>query len=156
MVATPFGLASILEKAIGMKSPLVTGVTALLLAVSPSMASATPNDTPQAKAQLGDWGVDTGNMSKTVRAGDDFYRYVKAPVIGGFTGDQRFFLSWAQLWRNVMTEGETRRRILSDNHSPGEFRVNGIVRNVDAWYKAFNVKPGDKLYLPPEKRVRIW
>ncbi len=80
----------------------------------------------------------------------------KAPVIDGYTGDQRFFLAWAQVWRNITAEGETRRRTLSDPHSPGEFRVNGVVRNVDAWYKAFNVKPGDKLYLPPEKRVKIW
>lgn len=80
----------------------------------------------------------------------------KAPVIDGFTGDQRFFLAWAQVWRNITSEGETRRRTLSDPHSPGEFRTNGVVRNVDAWYEAFNVKPGDKLYLPPEQRVRIW
>lgn len=80
----------------------------------------------------------------------------KAPVIDGLTGDQRFFLAWAQLWRNITSEGEIRRRTLSDPHSPGEFRVNGVVRNVDAWYVAFNVKPGDKLYLAPEKRVKIW
>jgi predicted metalloendopeptidase len=80
----------------------------------------------------------------------------KAPVIGGLTGDQRFFLSWGRLWRNVMVEAETRRRVVSDVHSPGEFRVNGVVRNVDAWYEAFGIKPGDRLYLPPEKRVRIW
>jgi endothelin-converting enzyme/putative endopeptidase len=80
----------------------------------------------------------------------------KAPVIGGFTGDQRFFLAWAQIWREMLTDAETRRRTLADPHSPGEFRTNGVVRNVDAWYEAFGVKPGDKLYLPPEKRVRIW
>jgi endothelin-converting enzyme/putative endopeptidase len=80
----------------------------------------------------------------------------KAPVIDGYTGDQRFFLSWAQLWRNITQEAEERRRTLSDNHSAGEFRVNGVVRNVDAWYDAFNVKPGDKLYLPPDQRVKIW
>ncbi|WP_226019554.1 M13 family metallopeptidase [Novosphingobium sp. FKTRR1] len=80
----------------------------------------------------------------------------KAPVIGGYTGDQRFFMAWAQLWRNITTDGELRSELLSDPHSPGEFRVNGVVRNVDAWYEAFNVKPGNKLYLPPEKRVRIW
>jgi endothelin-converting enzyme/putative endopeptidase len=80
----------------------------------------------------------------------------EAPVIDGFTGDQRFFLAWAQLWRNVTSEGETRRRTLSDPHSPGEFRVNGIVRNVDAWYDAFGIRPGDRLYLAPQDRVRIW
>lgn len=79
-----------------------------------------------------------------------------APILDGYTGDQRFFLAWAQLWRNITSEGETLRRTLADPHSPGEFRVNGIVRNIDAWYKAFNIKPADKLYLAPEKRVKIW
>ena len=80
----------------------------------------------------------------------------KAPVIDGFTGDQRFFLAWGQIWRERVAEAEQRRRLLSDPHSPGEFRANGIVRNVDAWYEAFGVKPGDKLYLPPNQRVKIW
>jgi endothelin-converting enzyme/putative endopeptidase len=80
----------------------------------------------------------------------------KAPVLDGFTGDQRFFLAWAQVWREMIAEAEQRRRLLSDPHSPGEFRTNGVVRNVDAWYKAFDIKPGDKLYLPPEQRVKIW
>ena len=80
----------------------------------------------------------------------------KAPVIDGFTGDQRFFLSWGQVWRGIRTEAEERRRVLTDNHSATRFRVNGVARNVDAWYVAFDVKPGDKLYLPPEQRVKIW
>lgn len=111
------------------------------------------------RQNLGENIGDLGGLSVAYAA---YQTYVKekqggkAPVIGGYTGDQRFFLAWAQLWRNITSEGETRRRTLSDPHSPGEFRVNGIVRNVDAWYKAFNVKPTDKLYLPPEKRVRIW
>jgi endothelin-converting enzyme/putative endopeptidase len=61
-----------------------------------------------------------------------------------------------QAWRSKIREDALRERLLSDPHSPPEQRVNGIVRNVDAWYKAFDVKPGDKLYLPPEERVRIW
>jgi len=111
------------------------------------------------RQNLGENIGDLGGLSVAYAA---YQRFVKekqggkAPVIGGYTGDQRFFLSWAQVWRNVMTEGEIRRRTLSDGHSPGEFRVNGVVRNVDAWYDAFGVKPTDKLYLPPEKRVRIW
>jgi endothelin-converting enzyme/putative endopeptidase len=80
----------------------------------------------------------------------------KAPVIDGFTGDQRFFLSWGQLWRGFTTSDMARQNLLSDPHSPHEFRVNGSLRNVDAWYAAFGVKEGDKLYLPPDKRVRIW
>lgn len=111
------------------------------------------------KQNLGENIGDLGGLSVAYAA---YRQYVtdkqggKAPVIDGFTGDQRFFMSWAQLWRNITAEAEERRRTLSDNHSAGEFRVNGIVRNVDAWYDAFNVKPGDKLYLPPDQRVKIW
>jgi len=77
-------------------------------------------------------------------------------VIDGLTGDQRFFIAYAQAWQEKDREDAERQQILTDPHSPGKYRVNGIVRNVDAWYKAFNVKPGDKLYLPPERRVHIW
>ena len=77
-------------------------------------------------------------------------------VIDGLTGDQRFFLSYAQAWRSQIREGALRERTLTDPHSPPEWRVNGIVRNVDAWYRAFNIQPGHRLYLPPEQRVRIW
>lgn len=111
------------------------------------------------RQNLGENIGDLGGLSVAYAAYQTFVKEKQggvAPVIGGFTGDQRFFLAWAQLWRNITSEGETRRRVLGDPHSPGEFRVNGIVRNVDAWYKAFDVKPGDKLYLPPEQRVRIW
>ena len=80
----------------------------------------------------------------------------KAPEIDGFSGDQRFFLSWAQLWRDYTTPDQARQNLLSDVHSPSEFRVNGALRNVDAWYAAFAVKEGDKLYLPQDQRVRIW
>lgn len=80
----------------------------------------------------------------------------KAPVIEGLTGDQRFFYSWSQVWRALSREEALRNQVQSDPHSPAEFRVNGTVQNVDQWYKAFNVKPGDKLYLAPEKRVKIW
>jgi putative endopeptidase len=78
------------------------------------------------------------------------------PVIDGLTGDQRYFLSWAQLWRSVNREEDLRNQVLSNVHSPKEYRVNGVVRNIDAWYTAFDVKPGDKLYIAPESRVRIW
>ncbi len=79
-----------------------------------------------------------------------------APVLDGLTGDQRFFLGWAQVWRVLYREPALRRQVQVGPHSPGEFRVNGVVRNLDAWYQAFDVRPGDKLYLPPEERVRIW
>jgi putative endopeptidase len=80
----------------------------------------------------------------------------EAPVIDGLTGDQRFFLAWAQVWRASIRPERLRQQMLTDPHSPAEFRVNGPLRNVDAWYKAFNVEPGDALYLPPEERVHIW
>jgi putative endopeptidase len=79
-----------------------------------------------------------------------------APVIEGYTGDQRFFLSWAQIWRSQQRDAALRAQMIAGTHSPGAYRVNGVVRNVDAWYAAFGVKPGDQLYLPPEERVRIW
>ncbi len=79
-----------------------------------------------------------------------------APVIDGLSGDQRFFLSWAQLWRTKFREGALRELTMSDVHSPPYFRVNGTMPNIDAWYAAFGVKPGDKLYVPPAERVTIW
>jgi predicted metalloendopeptidase len=79
-----------------------------------------------------------------------------APVLDGMTGDQRFFLSWAQAWRTLMREDRLRSLIVSDPHSPAEYRVNGVVRNIDAWYDAFDVTAEDALFLPPEERVRIW
>ncbi len=79
-----------------------------------------------------------------------------APVIDGMTGDQRFFLSYGQIWQVKTRDEALRNRVKTDPHSPGEYRANGIVRNFDAWYEAFNIQPGDALYLPPEKRVKIW
>ena len=78
------------------------------------------------------------------------------PVLDGFSGDQRLFLGYAQVWRYKAREETARQRVLSDPHSPPEFRINGTVRNVDAWYTAMGVKPGDKLYLGPQERVHLW
>jgi predicted metalloendopeptidase len=79
-----------------------------------------------------------------------------APVIDGLTGDQRFFLGWAQVWARKHREADLKNRLVVDPHSPAEYRVNGTVRNVPAFYAAFGVKEGDKMYLPPDKRVKIW
>jgi putative endopeptidase len=79
-----------------------------------------------------------------------------APVIDGLTGDQRFFLAYAQVWRQKYREGALRELVMSDEHSPSQFRVNGPLPNIDDWYGAFNVQPGDKLYIAPTDRVRIW
>ncbi|HEX6376183.1 MAG TPA: M13-type metalloendopeptidase [Allosphingosinicella sp.] len=79
-----------------------------------------------------------------------------APVVGGFTGDQRVFLGWAQVWRSLFRDEALRQQLVGDSHSPGMIRAFAPLRNVDAWYDAFGVKPGDKLYIPPAERVRIW
>jgi putative endopeptidase len=80
----------------------------------------------------------------------------EAPVIDGFTGAQRVFLGWAQVWQSKGRDEEVVRRLATDPHSPNEFRCNGVVRNVDEFYAAFDVQPGDALYLEPAERVRIW
>jgi len=80
----------------------------------------------------------------------------EAPVIDGWTGDQRFFLGWAQVWRSKARPEETKRRLTIDPHSPPKFRANGAAVNVPAFYEAFDVKEGDGMYLPPEERVKIW
>ena len=80
----------------------------------------------------------------------------EAPVIDGLTGDQRFFMGWAQIWRTKARDEETKRRLTIDPHSPPKFRANGSVTNVPAFYAAFDVKEGDGMYLPPEDRVKIW
>jgi putative endopeptidase len=79
-----------------------------------------------------------------------------APVVGGLTGDQRVFLGWAQVWRGKVTDSYVKKQVVSDPHSPRQFRVNGVVHNIDAWYAAFDVKPGQKLYVAPKDRVHIW
>lgn len=80
----------------------------------------------------------------------------QAPVIDGLTGDQRVFAGWAQVWARKYRDEELRKRIETDPHSPGEFRANGTVMNMPEFYQAFDVKPQDKMYTEPEKRVKIW
>jgi putative endopeptidase len=80
-----------------------------------------------------------------------------APVLDGYTGDQRFYLAFAQSWRSKVKDETTRQRLLSNPHSPPPYRVNGVVGNVDGWYAAFpNVKPEDRYYIPPDRRVHLW
>jgi putative endopeptidase len=99
---------------------------------------------------------DLGGLSLAYRAYRMSLGGREAPVIEGYTGDQRFFMAWAQVFRVKMREAALRQQLQTDPHSPGVYRINNIVRNFDEWYKAFDVKPGDKLYLEPEKRIRIW
>jgi endothelin-converting enzyme/putative endopeptidase len=105
-------------------------------------------------------GENLGDLGGLEVAYAAYRRYVakhgEPPVIDGLTGDQRFFIAYGYSWETKQREGSLRSQLLSNPHSPAAFRVNGVVRNLDAWYKAFNVQPGDKLYLPPEQRVHIW
>jgi len=78
-----------------------------------------------------------------------------APTIDGFTGDQRFYLGWAQVWRRNYREANLRQRLLTDPHSPSPQRTD-VVRNLDPWYAAYKPTPAQKLYLQPQQRVRIW
>ena len=105
-------------------------------------------------------GENIGDLGGVEAAYAAFQRYQaqhgKAAAIDGLTGDQRFFLAYAQSWRSKAREGALRQQLITDPHSPAKYRTNGVVRNVDAWYAAFDVKPGDALYLAPEQRVHIW
>ena len=91
-----------------------------------------------------------------------YYAYRKslngreAPVIDGLTGEQRFFMGWAQVWRRKYRDDELRRRILTDSHSPSRYRVEGVLSNMPEFYAAFDVQPGDAMYRPDDQMVKIW
>ena len=99
---------------------------------------------------------DLGGLSIALLAYQLSLNGQPAPVINGLTGVQRVFYGWAQVWRTKSREAEAIRRLAVDPHSPPEFRCNGVIRNVDAFYDAFDVAEGDALYLEPRSRVRIW
>jgi predicted metalloendopeptidase len=99
---------------------------------------------------------DLGGVSVALEAYHRSLGGQPAPVRDGLTGEQRFFLAYAQIWHSLDRDEALRSQVLSNPHSPPRFRVNGVVRNIDAWYGAFDVQPGDKLYLAPDERVRIW
>ena len=80
----------------------------------------------------------------------------EAPVLDGLTGDQRFFLAWAQIWKGKYREEALVNLIKTNPHSPVQYRANGPLRNFDPWYEAFDVQPGDAMFVPSEERVRIW
>jgi putative endopeptidase len=79
-----------------------------------------------------------------------------APVLEGTSGDQRLFLGWAQAWRGLIRDAALRNQVLTDPHSPAIYRCNGTVRNMDAWYAAYDVTADDDLYLAPADRVTVW
>lgn len=99
---------------------------------------------------------DLGGLSIALLAYQLSLKGKPAPVIDGLTGVQRVFFGWAQVWRTKSREAEAIRRLAVDPHSPPEFRCNGVIRNIDAFYDAFDVKESDELYLDPQQRVRIW
>ncbi|WP_396925044.1 M13 family metallopeptidase [Mycolicibacterium sp.] len=99
---------------------------------------------------------DLGGLSIALLAYELSLGGKPAPVIDGLTGQQRVFFGWAQVWRTKSREAEAIRRLATDPHSPPEFRCNGVIRNMDAFYEAFGVSEDDQLYLEPDRRVRIW
>ncbi len=104
-------------------------------------------------------GENIGDMGGLSFGLDAYHASLKgqpAPVLDGFTGDQRVYLGWAQVWRQKSRDDALKQQIASDPHSPAYYRVNGTIRNQPGWYKAYDVQPGDKLYIAPEERVKIW
>ena len=99
---------------------------------------------------------DLGGVSMAYTAYQLSLKGKPAPVIDGLTGDQRFFLSWAQVWKAKYRDESLLTMLKTDPHSPAMYRANGPLRNFDAWYQAWGVKPGDAMYVAPEQRVRIW
>jgi putative endopeptidase len=99
---------------------------------------------------------DLAGLAVAVRAYRISLQKKEAPLIDGFTGEQRLFVRWAQLWRTLMRDEYLRQTMLINHHAPAEHRANGAAVNLDAFYSAFSVQPGDKLFVEPKKRVRIW
>ncbi|MDQ2721166.1 MAG: M13 family metallopeptidase [Bacteroidota bacterium] len=108
------------------------------------------------KLTLGENLADLGGLNIAYEAFKKTDEGKSDKKIDGFTADQRFFLSWAQIWRSNILPDYAAQIILTDPHSPGMYRCNGPVSNIDSWYKAFDVKPGDKMYKPEAERIKIW
>ena len=108
------------------------------------------------KFTLGENIGDLGGVSIAIKAYHLSLNGKPAPVIDGLTAEQRIFIGWGQVFMGTRREASARQQAATDPHSPAQFRVNGVVRNIPAFYEAFNVQPGDKLYLAPVERVKIW
>jgi neprilysin/putative endopeptidase len=115
-----------------------------------------PSHTVNGEFTIGENIGDLGGLSISLAAYRIATEGTEPPVVDGLTGFQRVFFGWAQVWRTKTREAEAIRRLSIDPHSPPEFRCNGVVRNIDAFYEAFDVTEGDALYLEPGQRVRIW
>ncbi|MDB5198681.1 MAG: family metallopeptidase [Chitinophagaceae bacterium] len=105
---------------------------------------------------LGENLADLGGINIAYEAFTKTQQFKEGKKIDGFTPAQRFFLGFAQVWRENILPEEAAQRVLTDPHSPGSYRVNGPLPNIDAWYNAFDVKPGEKLYKLPDQRIKIW
>jgi putative endopeptidase len=118
----------------------------------------TVNDTihVNGKLTLGENLADLGGLNIALEAFKKTPEGKTDKKIDGFTPDQRFFLSWAQIWRSNILPEFAASRVLTDPHSPAKYRCNAPLSNIDAWYEAFNVKQGDKMYKPEDKRIKIW
>lgn len=108
------------------------------------------------KFTLGENLADHGGLQVAFNAYKNATAKKPLPVKDGFTADQRFFLAYAGVWAQNITEQEIRNRVKRDPHALGEWRVNGALPHIDAWYKAWNVKKGDKMYLPENERLQLW
>jgi len=109
-----------------------------------------------ARTTMGENIADLGGILLALDAYNVSLAGKPAPVIDGFTGEQRVFLGWGQVWRTLLRDDALRQLIMTDSHSPGMVRAFAPLRNVDAWYQAFDVKDGEKNYVKPDERVRIW
>jgi endothelin-converting enzyme/putative endopeptidase len=115
-----------------------------------------PDSKVNGKLTLGENIGDLGGISVAYTAYQLSLNGKQAPTLDGFTGDQRFFIGWGQVWRRKYRDQELLKRLMTDPHSPSQYRCNGILVNIDAFYEAFSVKPDSKMFVPPENRVRIW
>lgn len=108
------------------------------------------------KLTLGENIADLGGLNMAYEAFTKTAQFKEGKKIDGFTPAQRFFLNWAQVWRSNALPETQAQLILTDPHSPGMHRANGPIVNMDAWYEAFGIQPGDQMYVAPEKRIKIW
>ena len=121
-----------------------------------SQINVLPDLKANGRLTLGENLADHGGLQVAYAAYKNATRGKELPVIDGLTADQRFFLAYAGVWGQNITEAEIRNRTKSDPHALGEWRVNGALPHVDAWYEAFGIKEGDKMFLPKEKRLQLW
>ncbi|MEZ6120864.1 MAG: M13-type metalloendopeptidase [Pirellulaceae bacterium] len=112
--------------------------------------------TVDGKLTLGENIADLSGLAIAFKAYQISLEGKSSPVLDGFTGEQRFFIGWGQVWRRKYRDAELLRRLLTDPHSPSLYRANGPIMNMDAFYDAFGVQPEHRLFKPKEERIQIW